>query len=739
MTSPDLVPADDPYILRAPLPDDLVVLPHRISAGNTHANNRVRDDIWSLGPLIDRPGQVLTRIHWKNCPAPLRKELTTLAWTMLNGERRPTMVQQAGKRGTLSTYSNASARIWMWMTWARWLHRQGVHTLADVTGVHWRPFTDTLRSRGVSRRTMENYLSLLSELWEFDQLTALPTGILRPPWDIEGVDDYLPEEKQEGGRENTTEPLAPSVVGPLLVWAIRLVEDLADDILAAWDERTRIASRAHSNPATPEGHAALHTYVQKLLADAAPLPTATTRGQTGAARLYIADLTGASLKQVHWAFIRYDLVSVAAQRPGPCPLTTPVTGLIEGRPWRTRIDFGEAEDLWRHLGTAAAVIIMYLTGMRPQEVQALRSGCCPDPSPGSDGANRHLINSEVSNPTDAENPDTGEADVDAEEPHLITGRHYKSVRGDDGNHISKGEIRTVPWVAITPVVNAIRVLERMVPPGELLLSSTHHDTRRRTNPGSLTLSALAERIKDLVAWINQEAAGQGLPGQTVPADPHGPISPSRWRRTLAWHVARRPGGLVALAIQYGHMRAFLDARTSAGYGARGRRGMHSVLDVETVLATADTAANLRDAAAAGERISGPAAGRALIDAADTPRFEGALLTARATRQLNQMRGHLLYDNPDSFLICAFKEDNALCGPDAGAIAPLPFACQTGCGNAVRTDAHAQAARAHADRLEQRAAYVPGPMAKALHAAAAKWRGVADTHDATARTAQEILG
>src|SRR5205823_10494498 len=116
--------------------------------------------------------------------------------------------------------------------------------------------------------------------------------------------------------------------------------------------------------------------------------------------------------------------------------------------------------------------------------------------------------------------------------------------------------------------------------------------------------------------------------QTVPADPFGNLSPSRLRRTLAWHIARRPGGPVALAIQYGHMRTVLDARTSAGYGSRGRRGFHGELDVEAALAAAQTAARLRDATAAGEKISGPAARRALVGATSMPRFEGALTTPR---------------------------------------------------------------------------------------------------------------
>ena len=60
--------------------------------------------------------------------------------------------------------------------------------------------------------------------------------------------------------------------------------------------------------------------------------------------------------------------------------------MINGKPWREHLDFNEAPELMRHLGTAAVVICLYLTGMRPQEVQGLRSGCCPDPGPGPDGA-----------------------------------------------------------------------------------------------------------------------------------------------------------------------------------------------------------------------------------------------------------------------------------------------------------------------------------------------------------------
>ncbi|MFI9589782.1 hypothetical protein [Nonomuraea sp. NPDC052265] len=729
--APDII--DDPFILAAPLPDDLVIQPRWISASNNHLNNRVRDDTWSLGPLTDRPGTILNRIHWKNCPAHLREDLKVLAWTLINGERRPTV---AARRRTLTRHSVSSLhqRLIEWLRWARWLGQKEVARLSECTDDHWRAYASGLVASGVNRTTMEHSLNQLSDLWEFDQLTTAPTQVSRPPWDTEGIDDFLPEEKQASTRENTTEPLDPAVVGPLLVWSIRMIEDLADDILAARNERTRIANQANSTESTPEGAAALRTYVEHLLKANTVIPVATHRGRTGLARTYIAVKTGASYQQVKWAAVKHDLTRLAAERPGPCPMLIPISGLIDGQPWRENIDYDEAQCLWRHLGTAAAIIVLYLTGMRPQEVQGLRAGCCPDPAP--DGTSHHLVHSLASN-TEAIESDEPLTEEEAD-PYLIRGHHYKNVRDHNGHHVSGGEERTVPWVAIRPVVNAIRVLERMVPEGELLFSSIHHDTDNRQQQGSLTLVGIADRIRAFVAWINREALAQGLPEQTVPDDPHGPISPSRWRRTLAWHIARRPGGLIALAIQYGHMRTFLDARTSHSYGARGRRGMHGILDMETVLATADTADRLRDATAAGEKISGPAARRALLDAADTPQFAGALTTIRATKQLRQLDGRLLFDNPNAFLICSFKHQNALCEPDADAIAPLTFACQKGCGNAVRTDQHARAAREQADHLDRQAAHVPGPMARALHAKAADWRQIADAHSAAARTAQEIL-
>jgi hypothetical protein len=119
-----------------------------------------------------------------------------------------------------------------------------------------------------------------------------------------------------------------------------------------------------------------------------------------------------------------------------------------------------------------------------------------------------------------------------------------------------------------------------------------------------------------------------------------------------------------------------------------------------------------------------------------PASKGALTPPKAAAKFLARDGLVLFDNPDVFLICAFKRDTALCEPDPGATAPNQFACQLGCGNVVRTDSHARAAREHADRLDAKAAHLPQPLGDRLHLTADRFRHLADVHDAGAHAAQE---
>ncbi|GIE53193.1 hypothetical protein Ani05nite_67270 [Amorphoplanes nipponensis] len=106
-------------------------------------------------------------------------------------------------------------------------------------------------------------------------------------------------------------------------------------------------------------------------------------------------------------------------------------------------------------------------------------------------------------------------------------------------------------------------MERLSQGTRLLFDAMAEDRRSievRTGR-SLSPVTVHNRVKAFIEWVNQHARSRGREAEAIPADAHGAISLGRFRRTLAWHIARRPGGLVALAVQYGHLRTLI----SEGY------------------------------------------------------------------------------------------------------------------------------------------------------------------------------
>jgi hypothetical protein len=704
----------DPYLLPMPLPDTPVIAPHLVVARHAHLNSRYADTSWSWAPLVENPSGTLHSTHWSECPPHLQDQLKLPAWSMANGKLRPTFLKERGRRfrSRLSPGSMAGT-FRSWINLAAWLDEQGVKSLTecDVRLLH--EYGLRIKESGVERITVETLLRTLIRLWAFDGLCARPAGIARPPWDEYGLEDYLPSQRKRTLGENSTEPLSEETIGTLLCWAIRMVEDFADDILAAAAEARRL-SEAAEGASTPSGAKRLDAFLRPLIEAGQQLPSTSNQGRVCLARAYIRGMTGASARQVQVASERYGLSDLPPELAGgACPLDVPITGRIADRSWREHIDFNEVPTLLRHLGTAAYVVAAYLTGIRIQEVLGMRAGCCPDPVPGPNGTTPR---------------------------HLIRSHEFKTAVDDEGNHLSAGVEREVPWVAIAPVVTVIRLLERMVGDDGLLFDVAAHDPCDRQDTGSsLKQSAVRTRIADFIAWANEESARRGMKHEVIPPDPLGAVTPGRFRRTLAWHVARRPGGLVALAIQYGHMRTALEVpEVTGGYASRSRGGIHELIDIETVMATAETAAELSELFAAGGGVSGPAARAALQAAAAAPRFEGQQVKGDYARKYLARDGQVLYDNPNALLICRFKRDHALCQREdvIARTAPSLDKCVPGCGNAVRTDVHATQLRERAVRREAQAAQTPGPMAERLQAAAARDRASADAHDQTKITRQE---
>jgi hypothetical protein len=246
-TAPDL----DPYLLPMPTPASPAVLPHLACAVHAHLNARYRDPVWPLAPLTENPSARRPKIHWENWPPCFRDEMRLAAWNLVNGQLRPTFLRSRSSRmrGRLSA-PEVHAVTERWRHLAAWLEQRGIRRLADCTADVLHDYGQRARDAGHSRSHVMKTLAALSRLWAFDQLSASPAGIGRPPWEELGTDGYLPA-ADGGGGENTTEPLAEQTMGPLLVWAMRVVDDLSGDILAAWAERQRLVSAARAATGTP--------------------------------------------------------------------------------------------------------------------------------------------------------------------------------------------------------------------------------------------------------------------------------------------------------------------------------------------------------------------------------------------------------------------------------------------------------------------------------------------------------
>jgi hypothetical protein len=140
---------------------------------------------------------------------------------------------------------------------------------------------------------------------------------------------------------------------------------------------------------------------------------------------------------------------------------------------------------------------------------------------------------------------------------LVTGRHWKGVRDDTGEFVPEGEIRPDPWVVAEPVATAVEVLENLHDE-ELLFPNrlgARTETGQRYRDGrSRSTQRMSIDLDVYQHWVNEYCARSGRSDSIPPDLNHPSLQPRRFRRTLAWFIARKPRGVVAAAIQYGHLK-----------------------------------------------------------------------------------------------------------------------------------------------------------------------------------------
>lgn len=234
--------------------DDPFISPHRLPGGAVLGQvSRFGAARWDLALLSTGSHQSAVSLTWDPFPPDVRPSFRRAGWALVNLPTPEELLQRAWTmRVKWISPDTMRSVVSDWRRLAAWLTDRGISRLADVGEDELEEYAGHVAGLKRRRRKTAEILASVSLLWGF--APHLPSGdrIPMPPWESTGLRDYLPAD--EATNENTTPPIHPAVMSPLLIWALRFVEDFADDILAAWEERQRLVRQIPEHP-DPEAEA----------------------------------------------------------------------------------------------------------------------------------------------------------------------------------------------------------------------------------------------------------------------------------------------------------------------------------------------------------------------------------------------------------------------------------------------------------------------------------------------------
>lgn len=692
MTAPITAPlteADDD--LDWPSPDTPVLLRRKLNpAADPTTLTVFADERWNLTPGLFEEHVPVTRLNFGPVPDAFRDTVKHYFWQVINHDTPRWMRKSTSPRPALRTVAIVMPRL---TAFTVWLDGRGIQSFAEVTADDLDLYLTDVVSSEATDSMKSRLLTEVLRFWSYR--TRLPESMRMPtvpPWDGEQPSDLIGVVVKSA--VNRTPRIAADTMESLLMWSLRFVEDFADDIIAAFREyvvlhnyspsvRNPELKRAFPRRTTAELVPDLTNYLTQLEATGGSLPG--RRDDDGVVRVHYPHLT--RMFRGNESSFNDGRRSRELVEQAGLPVTdtvlldSPITGRVGDQAWQTTpIAYDEALPLAQRLRTACLVVIAYLSGMRAGEVLNLERGC--------------LTHDPV---TDL---------------WTIGGRKFKGARNEDGEKIPEGQLRDEPWVVVEQTVRAVRVLERLHHHRLLFHNQLRPVTKDRDDNGRVrptdargmrigaarSAQNIAEDVHALIDWINDYCEQSSRPHERVPADPHGRLAPSRFRRTLAWHIVRKPRGLVAGAIQYGH----LHVQMTLGYSGAYDSGFPDEHAFEDWLFRLEQLAENHERLLDGEKISGPAANsyRHRIPDAHNKFAGRVLVNNRQARDL--LANPLLQIYPGKAMTCVFDQSKALCQirRAEGDVRTTPDQddCRNNCGNIAYTDRDIDQLRAEAASL-----------------------------------------
>ncbi|OZC56420.1 hypothetical protein CH278_23765 [Rhodococcus sp. 05-2254-5] len=583
--------------------------------------SRFVDDVWDLSPAFFQQHHVALILDFTSVPSVYRTVAKELFIGLLGGPA-PARGRGLPKVATIASMLPTLRHFFSWLA-SRPNLRQPL--LSELQPSDLIAYQMHLLATQPTLTVRDRYRSSVRSLYRYrglmvtDQLTFDPYHI-----------DGWSESGDRSGPDNATARIPEAVLGPLLTWSLRFVDEFASDILAADREWRRVRLGQGSIP--PKTRRWVKEELDQLIAEyrAADRPLPGHNGQPSIRHLSRMLGCDRTTLRTYRHLIEDTARLVGVDNDVSCDVV--INGRINGSPWIDRILFNRRDrqagilHLLSALSAACYVIIAFLSGMRDSEIKHLQRGC-------------------ISVKRD---------------PHgrpyrwMMTSLAFKGERDPTGVQVT--------WVVGAPAARAVAVLELLQPGNEtrLFAPSTHGTAVRigKTAAHVNLTKTTNDHINNLVSWIDGYCRAHGL-AENIPA-----VNAQTWRlttrqfrRTLAWFIARQPGGSIAGAIQYRHQAV----QMFEGYAGTSDSGFRAEVESEVALARGEGLMAMIDTHEHTDLV-GPAADEArrrLSELESNIRYQGQVVTDRRRHdRLIRRFDPAIY--PGRYATCVYDPDKALC-------------------------------------------------------------------------------
>ncbi|WP_327749800.1 hypothetical protein [Streptomyces europaeiscabiei] len=669
-----------------PVPDDAYVVPKHLTTSTTGRGPRVGDMVWDLRPFVPRTARKNAVCHFSGFADDIA--IRTAKEYLYSRFRR----------GIPASYLSVSTVKPMKITWAAQELARVRNAMHDLRGL------GILRLSAVTRED----LAALLDQWKKGPLSTAASlvttmkqlaahraflhsdGLDVHPWPGRTAAAVVGKEPRPD--ENSTDRIPEEIMGPLLRAAVFYVTIASRDICAARAEIEALQEAARRRPYSMSGakEAAFSSFLAQRRAAGRGLPALPLEAVSRRPGAVVVDgvvqspnVTLIELMIGGYARIDHLVVQAAAElgfEEGG--LDTPMSPWPESdRPWRPRLDPTTVNRETEYVRTACWIVIAYLSGLRDDEVRLLGRECAFTET-GDDGRVRYKLR----------------------------GRVYKNrkISGDEAE-----------WVVLDIVHQAVDVLLDLHDDPDHLFGYWGTDITGYQLFGSVPyrLGRFRDHANELFSteaglFIPNDTSGvevydtpdapgsESSPGSEVQNGPHGlaeeepdpagvpwSFDTRQFRRSLAWHIAHQPFGVVAGARQYQHARIAM----FEGYAGTSESGFAEEVAANDAVARLDYLEDIYRDWSDGGASSGGAAERISAEFERIRRELGDLPgVVSSPARLRTMLQHLTKTlHPGVLNDCFYQASTAICRKRTKALGrpvPLHNMCLH-CPNARRSAVH----------------------------------------------------